>query len=228
MHDDLAKSLGHVFADMTILAEATTHGSAGKGAGNYERLEFLGDRVLSLVIADMLLKRFPKEPEGDLAVRHAALVRRETLAAVARETDLGAHIILGKGEAESGGRDNPGILADVCEAAIAALYLDGGLDVAAQWIQRHWADRRTRPVEPPKDDKTALQEWAQGRGLPAPVYTVLSRTGPDHAPVFEIGTTVDGFPPARGEGPSKRIAEQNAAGALLDAVGKPKPEEASS
>mgnify|MGYP003980530151 FL=1 len=226
MHDDLAKSLGHIFKDVKILAEATTHGSAGKGAVNYERLEFLGDRVLSLVIADMLLKRFPAEPEGDLAVRHAALVRRETLADVARDIGLGAHITLGKGEAESGGRDNPGILADVCEAAIAALYLDGGIDVATRWIQQHWADRMTMPVEPPKDAKTALQEWAQGRGLPAPVYTVLSRTGPDHAPVFEVGTAIDGFPPTRGEGTSKRIAEQSAAGALLEAVEKSKSGEA--
>lgn len=227
MLDDLAKSLGHVFADMTILAEATTHGSAAKGARNYERLEFLGDRVLSLVVADMLLKRFPVEPEGDLARRHAALVRRETLAAIAVETGLGAHITLGKGEAESGGRNNPGILADVCESTIAALYLDGGLDVAARWITRHWSDRMTMPVEPPQDAKTALQEWAQGRGLPAPVYTVLSRVGPDHAPVFEVGTAVDGFAPARGEGPSKRIAEQNAAAVLLEAVGKPKSGESS-
>jgi ribonuclease III len=220
MLDDLAKSLGRDFKDMTILVEATTHGSAGKARRNYERLEFLGDRVLSLVIADMLLTRFPSEPEGDLARRHAALVRRETLADVARETGLGAYISFGKGEAESGGKDNPSILADVCEAVIAALYLDGGLEVAVRWIKLHWADRMTMPVEPPKDAKTALQEWAQGRGLPAPVYTVLSRVGPDHAPVFNVGTEVDGFPSAHGEGPSKRVAEQNAAAALMDNIVK--------
>ncbi|MBL4721096.1 MAG: ribonuclease III [Alphaproteobacteria bacterium] len=219
MLDELAALLDHDFKNLAVLNEAVTHGSIGAKKPNYERLEFLGDRVLSLVIADMLLRRFPQETEGDLARRHAALVRREALADVARELRLGVYIILGRSEIDAGGRDNPGILADVCEAIIAALYLDGGLDVSARWIRRHWDAQMALPSEPPKDAKTTLQEWAQSLGMPPPTYTVVSRSGPDHAPVFEISVTVDGHPTRGGEGLSKRAAEQKAAAALLELVG---------
>ncbi|MGY8959885.1 MAG: ribonuclease III [Alphaproteobacteria bacterium] len=218
MFDDLASILDHKFENASFLSEAMTHGSIGANKPNYERLEFLGDRVLSLVIADMLLTQFPKEAEGDLARRHAALVRREALAEIARDQHLGDYIIMGRSEVDAGGRENPGILSDICESVIAALYLDGGLEVASIWIRTHWSARMTLPVQPPKDAKTSLQEWAQGRGMPPPTYTVVSQSGPDHAPVFEIDVSVEGRPVANGAGLSKGVAEQAAAAKLLALV----------
>lgn len=216
MTENLNTVLQHKFADIEILNTALTHGSAPAGPnGTYERLEFLGDRVLSLVIAELLFKSFPLENEGKLARRSAALVRRETLADVAVDIGLGAHIIMSQGESEAGGRENPSLLADVCEAIIAALYLDGGLQPAEAFIQRHWRDRMTQSDKPPVDSKTALQEWAQGRGLPLPTYSIVDRTGPDHAPTFTIGVSVGELPPEQGEGSTRRTAEQAAAGALM-------------
>lgn len=215
MSERLQTALGYTFKNPALLSEALIHRSDASGKHlNYERLEFLGDRVLSLVVADMLLRQFPDEDQGALAKRHVAMVRKETLAMVAMDIGLGQYITLSKGEDDAGGRENPGILSDVCEALIAALYYDGGLLVAEEFVRAHWSDRMLEYSAPPRDAKTALQEWAQGRGLPLPQYTIVSRSGPDHAPFFEISVTIDGRVAATGGGASKRAAEQEAAAAL--------------
>ena len=218
-----AAQLGHAFADASLLREALTHQSAvpgrGKPTASYQRLEFLGDRVLGLVVAELLLARFPEEPEGDLARRLAALVRREALALVAGQLALGRYLVLARAEIEAGEDSNPALLADACEAVIGALYLDGGLEPARAFITRLWTPLLEAAPAPPQDAKTALQEWAQGRGLPLPHYREVERRGPDHEPVFGVEVTVEGQAPARGEGRSKRLAEQAAAGALLRRLG---------
>lgn len=219
MTNQAAEALGYTFSSPALLDEALTHRSAApRRSEGYERLEFLGDRVLALVVTDMLLAAFPDEQEGALARRLAALVRQETLADVAREIGLGAHIRLSRSEADTGGRENNAILSDVCEAVIAAIYSDGGLDSVRPFIERHWAGRLAAAVAPPQDSKTALQEWAQGRGLPLPEYSVVSRKGPDHAPAFTVSVSVKGKPSAEGTGASKRAAEQIAAQRLMETV----------
>lgn len=220
MSEPLAAILQHAFSDPRLLEEALTHGSAmGSRGFDYQRLEFLGDRVLSLVVAEMLYKNFPQENEGNLARRYVALVRREALAEVAAKIGLGDHFILSPSEAGSGGRENPSLLADVCEAVIAALYLDGGLAPAAAFINRHWRPLMARQEKPPTDAKTNLQEWLQGRGLPLPVYRIAGRTGPDHAPEFTIEVSAGDARPATGTGFSRRAAEQRAAAAMLALLG---------
>jgi len=219
--ENLEKSLDYSFKDKERLKLALVHSSThrrqkdGSSIDN-ERLEFLGDRVLGLVIADILLKRFPKDNEGDLARRHTALVRKEALARVATTISLGDYIDMLPAEAASGGRENPAILANACEAVIAALFLDGGLKTAHGFINHHWATLMEEDPTPPQDNKTALQEWAQGRGLPLPIYKTVTQEGPAHAPVFEIEVMVKNHTPQRATGNSKRKAEQAAAGALLD------------
>lgn len=210
--------IGHIFSRPALLLSALIHPSAlGGGAeeSSYERMEFLGDRVLSLVVAEMLLERFPKEAEGEIARRHAQLVKRDTLARIAREIDLGRQIVMAKGEEDAGGRENPSLLADACESLIGALYLDGGLATAAQFVRARWNAPLAEAKAPPKDAKTALQEWAQGRGLALPFYRTLSVSGPSHAPDFMVEVSVDGFPSENSRGGSKRAAEQTAAELLL-------------
>jgi len=180
-----------------------------------ERLEFRGDRVLGMVVAEMLLEHFPNEAEGDLAKRHAVLVGREILAEVAQELGLGAHLRLSPGESDGTGRRNPTILADALEAVIAALYYDGGLDSARDFIQRYWTPYLDREVKPPQDPKTALQEYVQGRGQPLPSYRTVAQSGPAHEPVFEIEVTVAGRPPVVASASTKRGAEKAAAEAML-------------
>ncbi len=215
----LADILGHRFHDRRLLRDALRHPSVAGAvhATGYERLEFLGDRVLGLVIAEVLLKRFPSEPEGHLARRLAAHVRRDALAEVARAIGLGGFIMLSHGEDVGGGRAKAGTLADCMEAVIGALYLDGGLEVAANFIRSRWQDRLAER-NPPRDPKTALQEWAQGRGLPLPRYETVAAEGPDHAPAFTVSVTIEGHPAATAVGASKRVAERAAADALLNAV----------
>ncbi len=213
----LAEVLGHTFARPDLLDEALTHASAVKKRGRgYERLEFLGDRVLGLIVADTLLNTFPKEREGDIAKRHARLVSRSALVQVARSIDLGASIRLSKGEEAA--RTNEAVLADAMEAVIAALYLDGGLDVARGFVTAHWKDLIAADTAPPRDAKTRLQEWAQARGLGLPVYTETAASGPAHAPQRTIEARVGKLGPAAGSGRSKREAEQAAAAALLAEV----------
>lgn len=220
--DALAGVLGHSFKDPTLLVRALTHSSAGSEAGadqpDYERLEFLGDRVLGLTIADVLFNRFAHAREGELALRLNALVRRETVAGVARDIGLGDFMRLGVGEERQGGRDKDAILADVCEALIAALYLDGGLEVARRFITGAWASRVNEQIEPPVDAKTALQEWSQARGQGLPAYKIVGRQGPEHALIFTVQVQVGDNAPAQGEGPSKREAEQRAARAMFEVI----------
>lgn len=216
----LEARIGHHFTDQGLLTRALTHTSkAAARGGSYQRLEFLGDRVLGLAVADRLYGAFPEADEGDLSRRLAALVRRETCAVVAAAWEVGPHLILGQGEVMGGGRRNQTILADVCEAILGAIYLDAGYDAARTVVERHF-----RPAEPDaaprgRDAKSALQEWAMGRSLPIPVYAVVERTGPDHAPRFRIAVQVEGLAPGLGEGASKRVAEQAAAQALMEREG---------
>ena len=220
---EVAGRIGYGFANPGLLREALTHTSVERRGREeapygYQRLEFLGDRVIGLVIADRLIGRYPREAEGPLARRLAGLVRAETIARVARSIDLGTAIRLSTGEEETGGRASVAILSDVMEAVIGAIYLDGGFDPARDVVLRLWADEFDRNPEPPQDPKTALQEWAQARRLPLPRYDVISRTGPDHNPRFEVQVAVRGFDPAAAVGQSKREAERAAASALLGAI----------
>lgn len=214
-----AEALGHTFTDAALLEEALTHTSGAETGGvDNERLEFLGDRVLALLATEMLIERFPDLEEGGLAPRLNAMVRGETCAMVARAVGLGPHIRLSPSEAASGGRDKAGILADACEAVIGALYRDGGLAAARVFVRAHWAPMMDELAVAPRDAKTALQEWTQGRGLGTPSYVLVGRSGPDHAPSFRVRAAVrtDGRDAAaEGEGTSKRAAEQAAAEALL-------------
>ncbi|HKF71627.1 MAG TPA: ribonuclease III [Stellaceae bacterium] len=216
--DPLYEILGHRFADPQLLAEALTHPSAHARRGprqSYERLEFLGDRVLGLVVAELLWRRFPDEAEGELTRRQTGLVRRESLVEVARTLGLGQFVILSPGEAQAGAHDNPSVLADTCEAVIAALYLDGGLEAARDFVHRCWEPLLQVAGKPPRDPKTALQEWAQGRGRGLPVYETVSVAGPAHRRVFTVTARVEGAEPATASGSSKRAAETAAAAELI-------------
>jgi ribonuclease III len=215
----LEERIGYKFKDATFLESALTHISALKGvrnrASSYQRLEFLGDHVLGLVISDLLFRGFPKADEGELSRRLADLVRKETCAEIARTIELGTAIRLGSSEANAGGRKRPAILADVCEALIGAVYLDGGYPAAEDLVERLWQVRMQATAPPQRDPKTVLQEWAQARGLPTPTYSEVERTGPDHSPQFRVAVQLPSFAPAEGSGRSKRIAEQAAAAAML-------------
>lgn len=217
----LQARLGHTFRRTRLLWEAVTHSShQGEGGRrqSYERLEFLGDRVLGLVIANLLYHRFPGEEVGALARRQAALVRREALVEVAEHLGLAGCLRMSRGEEEAGGRRNPGMLADSCEALVAAVYLDGGLEAAREVVERLWLGLVERDTSPPKDPKTLLQELVQGLGLPLPLYRETDRTGPAHDPVFLVEVTIEGHVPVAGTGPNKRSAERQAAENLLLAL----------
>jgi ribonuclease III len=229
--EELAQAIGHAFARPALLTEALTHPSASapargksrqRGAKHdYERLEFLGDRVLGLVVSDMLFRRFKSEPEGHLTRRLAELVRRDTLAKLATELGLDRHLVLSPAEASAGTARNPGILADVCEAMIAALYLDGGLAAAEAFIDRRWTPLIDAMPTAPSDPKTRLQEWAQARSLGLPAYRVLATDGPDHALRFTVAVSVGESDEATATASSKRAAEADAAAALLAQLGDP-------
>lgn len=228
--EDPAELIGHAFTRPELLAEALTHPSAlprsrqsgrrrarrsGTPRGDYERLEFLGDRVLGLVIADLLWRGFEDEREGPLTRRLTNLVRRDALARVAAAIGLDRHMLLSPAEAAAGAARNPGILADVLEAVIAAIYLDGGLPAAVAFIERFWEPLIAEMEAPPSDAKTTLQEWAQGRGLPLPAYELVATSGPDHAPHFTVAVRVAGQAEASATASSKRAAETAAAAGLL-------------
>lgn len=216
---ELEERIGYTFADQQLLKRALSHSSSAGARrtrnASYERLEFLGDHVLGLVIAEMLFREFPNAAEGDLSRRLSALVRKDACVEVARAMDLGPVIRLGASEASSGGRMKPAILADVCESLVGAVYIDGGLSAASGLIERFWRTRMKEPKRPPRDAKTVLQEWAQGRGLPTPLYKEISRSGPHHSPEFHIEVTLPEHDPAIGMGHSKRAAEQAAAALML-------------
>ena len=216
--DALYDVIDYRFRDSALLEEALTHPSLN-GDVNYQRLEFLGDRVLGLAIAGRLYREYPDLDEGELAIRYNELVRRRTLAGIASEMGLGAFIRLSAGEDENGGREKPAILADCCESLIGALHIDGGFDVARTFINRQWDDLIDDVADKQKDAKTRLQEWAQGRGLATPRYRETGRTGPAHEPEFTVSVLIGDEHEASGKGPSKRAAEQNAANALLSDLG---------
>jgi ribonuclease-3 len=199
-----------------LLARALTHASAG-GDDN-EQLEFLGDRVLGFLISELLIKHFPHEKEGALALKLNAMVRMETCARVAEKAGIDAALILAPSEDRSGGRRKAAILGDACEAVIAALYLDGGIEAARKFVTRHWQPLMAEVTGDLRDPKNALQEWAQGRKLGTPSYRVSKREGPDHAPRFTVEVAVKGHTPATGEGASLRAAEQAAARALMKTI----------
>lgn len=218
----LAEKLGYAFADIRLLEDALTHPSLSgvkphKKGASYERLEFLGDRVLGLIIAEKLYETFPSASEGDMAKRHAALVNRDALRAVALDIGLAKFVRLARGENAESSRKNLATLSDATEAVIGALYLDGGLEAAKTFIHRYW-EQKIAVSEAPADPKTTLQEWAQGQGLPLPAYRVVEKSGPAHAPKFVIEASVKGFPSAEAEGNSKRDAQKAAAEKLLKTV----------
>jgi ribonuclease-3 len=214
--------LGHEFVRPELLREALTHRSALQNRGSRERhsnerLEFIGDRVLGLIMAEWLAERFPHEPEGDLGRRLAWLVSQPVLVTVAETIGLANALSVSPGEARAGVKARATVLADALEAALGALYLDGGLDIARRFVRNAWNEAMTEQVEPRKDAKSALQEWALQRGPDLPVYTVTERSGPPHAPLFSIRVSV-GAESGAGSAGSKRAAEQAAADDLLRRV----------
>ncbi len=216
--DTLQQSIGYTFRDANLLSIALIHPSSNKKENN-QRLEFLGDSVLGLVVAELLYSLFPNEQEGELARRHAALVRGETLAVIATDIGLGDALMMSNGEAATGGRSNASNLEDALESLIGAMYLDGGLDAAKAFILPRWTALAQQTLTPPKDAKTTLQEWAQARGLPIPVYTLTNQVGAAHAPEFTIEVLVEGYAPASATANAKRAAEQEAARLLLETLG---------
>lgn len=221
---DLERKLGYKFKDERSLECALTHASVRGGKpvrADNERLEFVGDRVLGLAIAGFLNERFPTAKEGELARRYNGLVRGETCARIGRMLDIGPKLVLSEAEATSGGRDKDTILADAVEAILGAIFIEAGFDVARDVVMRLWEPQLVdqKPQMVAADPKTALQEWAQGRGLNLPQYSVVAREGPDHAPLFTAEVKIRSLEPARGEGASKRLAEQAAAASLLEREG---------
>ena len=229
-HAAVEALLGHRFARPELLREALTHRSAvvarrtskGKqvrstGAGSNERLEFVGDRVLGLLVAEWLAERYPSEQEGRLGARLSTLVAQPALATVAEQLGLPELISVAEGESRAGVRRLPSVLADAVEALLGALYLDGGLDAARAFVRRAWAEAIGTQAEPPKDSKTALQEWLLARGRPLPEYMVLSREGPAHEPLFVVEARA-GDAAATGSAGSKQMAERLSAAALLQVL----------
>jgi len=213
----LKEIAGYTFKKPSLLDEALTHPSLS-GTYNYQRLEFLGDRVLGLSVSTRLLEDYPKEQEGKLNRRFTGLVRKETLADISRKLGIVDHIKVTPGAEIEGTREKEAVQADVCEAVIGAIYLDSGFAAADAFIREHWANFEGDNVAAIKDNKTLLQEWCQARSIALPTYKVVDRAGPDHSPVFTIEVTIEGKGSARAEGTAKRLAEQAAAKDLFAAV----------
>jgi len=221
LFETLQKKLNHHFKNRQLLEEALTHPSVddydARHVG-YERLEFLGDRVLGLVAAQILLERYPNETEGDIAKRHTAIVQKAALVYVAEKLSLGQCLVLSSGEHQTGGREKQTILADATEALIAALYLDGGFETANGFIRQYWGELVESHAQPPQDPKTQLQEWAQARQLPLPKYNVIKQTGSQHEPEFFVEVCVEGLEETVGIASSKRKAEKSAALKILSMI----------
>ncbi len=215
----LEQRLGHRFKNRELILTALTHASAASTRDTYQRLEFLGDRVLGLIITEMLLKAYPEAAEGDLSRRLAELVRKEACAEVAAALDMGGSLRFGGGKAQRAALLTTNVLADVCEAVIAAVYLDGGINAARKFISANWKEKLLAAPGPHDNAKAALQEWAQSKGLGVPDYTITAKSGPDHEPHFDVETKVGALRPARGAGRTRREAEQAAAGVLLKREG---------
>ncbi|MGB8277827.1 MAG: ribonuclease III [Methylovirgula sp.] len=214
--DRLESSIGHKFRNQDLANLALTHVSAAAGRHEtYQRLEFLGDRVLGLVVADMLYAAFPTAEEGELSRRLADLVRRESCAEVALEWGAEAFLRLGEGERQAGASSKTAMLSDICESLIGAIFLDAGYEAARAVVMQAFEPRMRSPRRPLRDPKTALQEWAQARGLEAPLYREISRSGPHHAPEFTMSVKVAGFAPVEAKAMSKRGAEQAAAASFI-------------
>jgi ribonuclease-3 len=210
----LEEVLGRAPGDSALFERALTHASVGEA--QYERLEFLGDRVLGLAIAGWLYELFPEEPEGQLSKRLNALVARETCAEVGRELEIGPRIRLGKQAREDGASDSDNVIDDVVESLIGALYLDSGLAAAEAFVRRAWADRVSTRDKAPQHPKSALQEWAAAQERKPPAYRLAERTGPQHAPTFVVEVEIRGVGSASAEGASKQEAETAAAAKLLE------------
>jgi ribonuclease-3 len=226
---ELQRRVGHHFADAELLERALTHSSVGDGAREVrhnERLEFLGDRVLNLCAAERLMALYPDVREGEMSRLLASLVNYHACARIARKAGLQDALRLSASATKVGARQSDAVLGDACEALIAALYVDGGLEAARAFFLKFWQDEFDRLDEPEvKDPKTQLQEWAQGRGLPLPNYAIVSRDGPDHAPCFTVEVAVEGFPPERAQGRSRQDAEKAAAQTMLLKREGPEPRE---
>lgn len=206
--------IGHKFADKKLLHVALTHASSG--AVNNERLEFLGDRVLGLAVAQLLYRQYVQESEGDLAKRLTALVQQSALLRVAQNIGLAAELQLSAGERSAGEQVADAILADGVEALIGAVFIDGGYAMAEKVVAKLWGDLLSQQPAPPEDSKTALQEWVQARGLPLPVYTAVAQSGPAHAPLFTIELSVKGHASITAKAANKRAAEKEAARLMLE------------
>jgi ribonuclease III len=221
----LEARIGHVFADRSLAAAALTHISAatGRNRETYQRLEFLGDRVLGLAVSGMLYEAFPEAGEGELSRRLAGLVRKESCAEVALAWGVDSYVRLGEIEQQIR-TPNLAILGDVCESIIGAVFLDAGYEAAKAVVIAAFGERMHAPGRPLRDPKTALQEWAQARGLPTPLYRETARSGPDHAPEFTISVEVAGYRNAEAKGLAKRLAEQAAAAAFIarESIGQDK------
>ncbi|MFN3867680.1 MAG: ribonuclease III [Hyphomicrobiaceae bacterium] len=219
----LESSIGYTFKSRELVERALTHasvrGNSGAQRADNERLEFVGDRVLGLAMAEALSQSYPEAREGELAARFNRMVRGQTCAAVARRIELGRSLILSESEADSGGRDKETILADAVEALLGAVFIEAGYDVARNVVLRLWAPHMNQSPKASRDAKSELQEWAQGQGLALPEYVELSRSGPDHAPRFVAEVRIKGREVALGEGSSKRAAEQSAAALMLKREG---------
>lgn len=216
MFHELEQRLGYTFQDKDFLQHALRHASAAKTPSeSYERLEFLGDRVLGLVVADMLIKTFPDSREGGLAKRFSALVCERTLKNVADELDLSSLVIAEKPDFA---KERPSVVADALEALIAVIYLEAGYSVAREIIEKLWRDRLLSLEDVPKDPKSALQEWTHLMAMPMPTYTLINRTGPDHRPFFYVKVQVGNDYESCGQGTSLRLAEKMAAQNLLQSL----------
>lgn len=216
-HTELEKKIGHSFADKDLLATALTHSSTGTGI-SYERLEFLGDRVLGLIVSEILYEKFTEEPEGHLAKRLSSLVQGSWLAQMALKINLGEYMEFSDAERNAGGFANENILADGMEALIGAIYLDADLQTCRAFIEHLWGDAFYEMARPPQHPKTALQEWAQGQGLPLPTYKIIGQSGPDHAPLFDIRLRVQGYDDLIAQGRSRQVAEREAATLFLQTL----------
>jgi ribonuclease-3 len=219
----IEQRIGYTFNDPSLLTTSLTHVSALKPSRSrsesYQRLEFLGDHVLGLIVSDMLYRAFPKADEGEMSKRLADLVRKEACADVAKSLGLHEGIKLGTVGPGASARLRNSVVGDICEAVIGAIFLDGGYPAAVKFVEANWTERMRKPVRPLRDPKTILQEWAQGHGLPTPVYREMERTGPHHDPRFRVAVELPGLAPAEGIGGSKRAAEKAAAMALLNREG---------
>ena len=212
MIEELEKILNYKYKNPALLKQALTHSSfASDVEKNYERLEFLGDRVLGLSIASLLYNIFPHEPEGSLSQRHTGLVCKETVAMVAKTLQLDKYMIVANEEI----RDNENVLCDVCEAVIGSIFIDGDCVEAIKFVNQHWRELIDKNVAPPKDAKTALQEMAHAKGRGVPVYRLEGREGSEHEPIFYMSVSLKGVAPEVGEGRNKKLAEQEAAAKML-------------